>query len=99
MNMNFIESSSGAELSDRSNLDAATPGHGDLRSHLDAVVQVPGLDQHEPAELFFRLGERTIGSGQLAAPDPDGGLRLDRLQRVSDDEVSRLPEGVVVGQA
>jgi len=50
----------------------------------------PGLDQDEPAQLFFRLGERAVGGGQLAVPHPDGGRRLERLQRVGDDEMAGI---------
>src|SRR5260221_2448748 len=66
------------ELPDRPDLDAPQPRRGDLRRHLDRVVQVPGLDEIEPAELLLGLGEGAVGGGHLAVPDPHGrgGLGL-----------------------
>src|SRR5215831_15916177 len=99
MNMNFITSSSWLEVPDRPHLDAAAAGHRNLRRDLHGLVQIPGLDQDEPAELFLGLGERAIGGEQLAVPDPDRGRRLHRLERMGSDEMTGSPEGVIVGQA
>src|SRR5215831_15188467 len=99
MNMNFIPSSSRMEFPDRSHLDAAVTGHRNLRGHLDGLIQIPGLDQNEPAQLFFGLGEGTVSGGQLAVPHPDGGGRLDRLQGMGSEEVASSPKIVIISQA
>ena len=60
------------ELLDRADLDRADPGRGKPRGHLAGLVHVLGLDEEEPAELFFRLREGAVGNGRLPAANPDG---------------------------
>src|SRR6266852_4894814 len=63
--MNFIAFSSQAKLLDRPHLDAARA----IRSlrRLDGLVQIPGLDQQEAAQLFLGLAEGAVGGGQLSS--------------------------------
>src|SRR5581483_5193171 len=85
---------------DRPYLDAPETGGGDPRGDLDGVVQVPGLDQVEPAQLLLGLGEGAVGGGQLAVSDPDGGGARDRLERLAPEIVTapadRVGEGEVL---
>src|SRR5215213_9519495 len=53
------------EVDYRPDLDCAARGTGDLRRPLDGLVKVRGLDHVEAAELFLRLGERTVGDERL----------------------------------
>src|SRR5881397_1148555 len=85
------------ELLDWSHLDAPPTRQRDLRGRLDGLDQVPGLDQYEPAQLLLRLGERTVGGGQFAGPDPPRRCRLHGLTGLSCNEVAALPERVGVG--
>ena len=61
---------------------------GNLLSDLEGVVQIPGLDQVVAAQLLLRLGERSVGGGQLAVPRPHGRRRLHRLKRVAAQVVA-----------
>jgi hypothetical protein len=58
------------ELPDRSDLDTPQTRRRDSRGHLDGLVQIPGLDEREPAQLLLRFGERPVGRGDLAAAGP-----------------------------
>ena len=49
---------------------APHPNGGMLRHQLDGVVQVPGLEHQDAAELFLRFSERAIGDGHLAVLVP-----------------------------
>jgi AcrB/AcrD/AcrF family len=60
----------------------------ELRDQLKRLVQVPGIDNGEPAQAFLGLGEGPIGNGQLAVPlahGPGGpnGLKAGRENVVS----------------
>ena len=60
----------GNEFPHGTHLDAPKPQRWHLRGDPDGVVQVPRLDQVKAAQLFLRLGERTIGDGHLAVAKP-----------------------------
>src|SRR5215470_16081850 len=49
------------ERHDRPHLDAAEARRRNLRSDLDRVVQVLGVDHIKPAQLLLRLGEGAVG--------------------------------------
>ena len=70
---------------------------GILDADLDRLVQVPGLDQVEAAQLLLGLGERAVGGGHLAVAHPDGRGGLRRLQRVAAEVVAALLD--VLGEA
>ena len=48
------------------------------------------FDQVVAAELLLGLGERAVGGGNLAIPDPDGRGGVRRLERVAADIVAAL---------
>jgi hypothetical protein len=48
---------------ERPNLDAPVLGCGKFRRDPYGVVEVSDIDQQVAAELLFRFGERTIGTG------------------------------------
>src|SRR4051794_38134803 len=70
------------EVDQRTDLNGAGAGGGDLGRDLDGVVQVPGLDHVKTPELLLGFGERTVGGRHLAVTDPYRGGRLGRLQRL-----------------
>ncbi len=57
---------------------------------MNGLVQVCRVDQIETAQLFLRLGEWTVGSGDFALPDPHGRGGLRGLQRIAADVVAAL---------
>src|SRR5439155_19862538 len=81
---------------DRPHLDAPQARGRDLRGYLDGVVQIPGLDQIEPAQLLLRLGEGPVRGERLAVLDPDGGSRLSGLEGIRGNVVPALPENLVI---
>src|SRR4051812_15916976 len=89
-----------AEVDHRPDLDAPVLRGRDPRRDLNRVIQVARLDHVEAAELLLGFGERPVGRRQLAAADPEGGRRADRLQRLARHIVAALPdplgEGVVL---
>src|SRR5438034_972141 len=91
-----VSSRRASSASDASN----RAGRRDLRGHLEGVVQIAGVDEVESAQLLLRLGEGTVGGGQLAVPDPHGRGRVNRLERLPRDVVAALAdplgEGVVL---
>src|SRR5262245_2059589 len=88
------------QLPDGADFDDPDARRREPRGNRARLVHVPRLDEEEPAELLFRLGERAVGRGDLAAVDPDGPGRLNGLQRVRNDVVTAAPEavGVVEGR-
>ena len=40
---------------------------------MKGFVQVPGVDEEKPNELFVRFDERAVGDGYLAVADPHRG--------------------------
>src|SRR5262245_37872426 len=84
------------QVHDRSHLDAPEARQRNPRSELDRFVQIPRFDEDESAELLLRLGKGTVGGEQLAVSHPQGGCRLDALERVCDDEVTTLLEFLVI---
>src|SRR6266571_2328004 len=83
---------------DRPHLDAPQARGRDLRGYLDGVVQIPGLDQIEPAQLLLRLGEGPVRGERLAVLDPDGRSRLNGLEGIRGNVVPALPENLVIVQ-
>src|SRR5262249_43063743 len=87
------------QLANRPDLDRALAGRRNLRRDLNGLVQIRCLDQIEPRELLFGLGERAIGHEQLTITDSDRGCGLDGLQRLGCDEKPALAESVATGGA
>ena len=85
-------------LHDRPHLRASEMHRGKLRSHLDSLVQVPGVDEEEPANLFLRFGKGPVRDGHLAVPTPHGHGLLDGFERPRRNQVAVLPELVSVGR-
>src|SRR5437763_15151396 len=54
------------QLQDRPHLDAADARRRGLRDQGDRLVEVPGLDEGEPAQELLRPGEGTVRHEQLA---------------------------------
>src|SRR5207249_7049418 len=84
------------EFPDRAHLDAPEARRWKLRGHLDGLVQVSGVDEKEPANLFLRLGEGAVGHRHLAVPGPHGHGHLDRLEGLHRNEGAALPERYTV---
>src|SRR5262249_3216218 len=59
-----------AVVDHRPNLDGPPTGGGNPPGRLDRLVEVVALDQIEPAELFFGLGERPVGGHGSPAVEP-----------------------------
>src|SRR5918996_1415936 len=79
-----------AQVPERPHLDAAQARRRYSLGHLDGLVEVPCLDQVEPAELLLGLGERAVGRRKPAAPHPHGLGRVNRLERLREDRVTAL---------
>jgi hypothetical protein len=63
------------------------------------MVEVPGFEHEDPAQLLFRLGIRAIGDGHLAVLPSQGGGVLRALERFPTNKVTVVPQYVVVGEA
>jgi hypothetical protein len=48
--------------------------------HLQGLIQIRTLDQGEPADHLFGVGERSVGEQDLVTTHPDGGGVTGRLQ-------------------
>src|SRR5262245_11471203 len=60
-------------------LDAAFARRRDCRGDLERLVQIPGVDQVEPGELFLRFRERAVGHRNLAETHAHGRGGRHRL--------------------
>jgi hypothetical protein len=69
-----------------------------LRNDLKGIVQIDGVDQNEPAELFLGLRKWSVSCGEPAVPHPDRYCRLHRLERLAGDELSSPAELVEIVQ-
>src|SRR5918999_458752 len=83
----------------RANLEGACLHTWVLRHQLDGVIQVPGFEHEDSAQLLFRLGIRAIGEGHLAVLPPQGGGVPSALERFPTHKVTALSKHVVVGEA
>src|SRR4051794_10799291 len=69
-------------IPERPYLDAPLPAAAlrrNLRRPGNCLIQILAVDDVVPAELFFRLGKRTIGHQRLATLMPHRGCRHRRL--------------------
>jgi hypothetical protein len=67
------------DLEDRADLNRAFARCRNASGDVDGGVQVPGVDQEEPAELLPRLGEGTVGDEPPPVAHLDAGGRGNRL--------------------
>src|SRR5262249_8102366 len=51
--------------SERPHFDAPQARLWHSRGHPDSVIQIPSIDEVKATELLLRLGEGTVGGGQL----------------------------------
>src|SRR5689334_15655246 len=81
-------------VSNRTDLDGAVLCARDSRRDLNGIVEVLRLDEIEAAELFLRFRERSVGRGDLAIANSNGGRGLRGLERFAAEPVAAL-SGVV----
>ena len=70
---------------ERTNLDRTHARSRALRGPLERGVEVGCADDPEAAELFLRLGERTIGRDRLAVRDADDRGDVRRVESTAED--------------
>ena len=75
----------------RADLEGACLHTWVLRHQLDGVVQVPGFEHEDSAQLLFRLGIRAIGDGHLVVLPSQGGRVPSALERFPANKVTLLP--------
>src|SRR5438309_6280935 len=69
-----------ADLHHRPNLDGPEACAWNPSGDVDRLVEIPGVDEEVAAQLFPRLGERTVGHEPFAFAHPDAGRRRNGVQ-------------------
>jgi hypothetical protein len=87
------------QFPDRSYLDTAHASGRHLRSDLDSLVQVGGLNQIEPCQALLRFRERAIPDGHLSLADPHSSRCMNRLKGLRGKASAALSERLVVSHA
>src|SRR4029079_996451 len=78
----------GADVAHRANLDATQLRPGKFHGDPNGLVHVVSLDEIEPAEHFFGLGEWTVDRRRLAIADANRLCGGGRLELLRVDEIS-----------
>jgi hypothetical protein len=84
---------------DRPDLDAPQARQRHPRGQPDRLVEVPGLEDGESAQVFPSRGARTVGDRDLAAADSAGRDRVFGVEGVRGDDVAAPAEFIVVSEA
>src|SRR3989442_3905750 len=80
---------SGPNIHKRPDFDRPLDHFGDLRCQSQRGVEVLGLDDVEAAEVFLRLGERTVGGEQLTVGNPHDGGGIGSVKPAGENPATR----------
>src|SRR5215471_11907791 len=72
-------------FSDRTDLYRTNARQRPSGREIDGLVEVLDVDEHIPAEMLPRFGERSVGQEAFAVAHPDGRCRGRRMERVAPE--------------